>query len=222
MSNLQNSTSFVESELNVNSMWFGEAEATPLQMISSADVLAKGVEALAKALRISIVRPMQIPQIYKEQQDDFDTAFYDNKSMCEHLHVSERTLQRYRKAGKIKSFTIKGKVYYPKDFLVQPGEVAPSSSVPTAYCRTEQHKKVVPQARVRPRSKIIDLHRLNRLICRCRWDHRQYDSAEVIRIRKLHQAARWEKGKDLHLWPKKIKFVSLPFKKPKTLPKRNS
>lgn len=215
MSNLQNSTSFVESELNGNSMWF--EEATPQQTVSSADVLAKGVEALVKALRISMVSPMQIPPIYKEQQDDFDTAFYDNVSMCKHLHVSERTLQLYRKAGKIKSFIIKGKVYYPKNFLTHPGEVTHSPSVPTAYCRTDQHKKVVPQAQERPRSKIIDLHRLNRIICRCRWDHRRYDKTKVIQIRKLHQAARWEKGKDLHLWPKKIKFVSLPFKKPKKM-----
>jgi len=175
------------------------------------------LQAAINLITECLVETIKAPQIYSAHQDDLDATFYDNVSLCEHLHVTERTLQRYRKAGKIKSTVIKGKVYYPKNFLIPPGEIAGSPVTPTKYCSPGSHQKVLPQARIRPRSRIIDLHRLKEVMCRCKWKHRQYDSAEVLRIRKFHQAGRWEQHKDVQLWPKKIKLVSLPFKKPKKM-----
>lgn len=170
--------------------------------------LAEAIATITEAVK-GTVKPHFIP----ETAAHTDLLYYDTTSMMQHLLVSERTLHRYRKQGKIKFTVIGGKIYYPKDFLILPAENPDIIPTETAYCRPHFHQKVVLQSRERPRSKMIDLHRLHRLIGRCRGIHRKYSSTEVLRIRKLHQAARWEKGKDFHLWPKKIKFVSLPFRK---------
>lgn len=181
--------------------------------------LAKSDDLVAalNVISTSMAKTLQDVQLYQEPQDHFDAMFYDNFSMCKHLHVSERTLQRYRKSGKIKSTIIKGKVYYPKNFMVSTGEAVHSGHTTTNYCEPDPHKEVIPQAKTRPRSKIIDLHRLKEKISQCKWEHRRYDNQEVCRIRKLFQKARYAKCKNLHLWPKKIKLVSLPFKKPKKM-----
>ena len=175
------------------------------------------LEAALNFFSTSLAKTLQDFQIDQEPQDHFDAMFYDNFSMCKHLHVSERTLQRYRKSGKIKSTIIKGKVYYPKNFMVSPREADHSGHTSTKYCKLDPHKEVIPQARTRPRSKMIDLHRLKEKIAQCKWEHRRYDSQEVCRIRKLFHKARCAKCKNLRLWPKKIKLVSLPFKKPKKM-----
>lgn len=183
------------------------------------EFLAKSgdLQAAINLITECLVETIKAPQIYSAHQDDLDATFYDNVSMCEHLHVTERTLQRYRKAGKIRSTVIKGKVYYPKNFIVCPGDADHFGHTSIKYCEPDPHKEVIPQARTRPRSKIIDLHRLKEKIAQCKWEHRQYNSQEVCRIRKLFQKARCAKGQNLQLWPKKIKLVSLPFKKPKKM-----
>lgn len=175
------------------------------------------LEATLYLISTNMAKTIQDVQIDQEPQNHFDAMFYDNFSMCKQLHVSERTLQRYRKSGKIRSTIIKGKVYYPKNFMISPAEADHSSHPSTKYCEPDHHKEVIPKARTRPRSKIIDLHRLKEKIAQCRWEHRRYYSQEVIRIRKLFHKMRCEKGKNLHLWPKKIKLVSLPFKKPQKM-----
>ena len=77
--------------------------------------LQKALEMLAE-----VVSPLKKEETVLERPSDGDLLYYDNVSMMEKLKVSERTLQRYRKNGKIRHTTFGGKIYYPKNFMVLP------------------------------------------------------------------------------------------------------
>ena len=95
--------------------------------------LQKALEMLAE-----VVSPLKKEETVLERPSDGDLLYYDNVSMMEKLKVSERTLQRYRKNGKIRHTTFGGKIYYPKNFMVLP---VPEPEVPEGekkqYCPTQ-------------------------------------------------------------------------------------
>lgn len=172
--------------------------------LTSGQELQKALEVLAE-----VVNPLKKAESLLDRPSDEDLLFYDNVSMMEKLKVSERTLQRYRKQGKIRSTTFGGKVYYPKNFMVLPAQ---EPEVPEG-----EKDNVVPLNEFikryntpRPRSRIIDVDRLvKRLTYFPRGDNKHSPKElkkyiQHLKVkRKLHHAA-------LQLWPKKIKLVGLP------------
>ena len=45
-------------------------------------------------------------------QDDLDTMWVDSNTVCEYLHISDRTLQRLRSQRMIAYSSLGGKIYY--------------------------------------------------------------------------------------------------------------
>jgi hypothetical protein len=139
--------------------------------------------------------------------------YYNNVSMMEKLKVSERTLQRYRKNGKIRHTTFGGKIYYPKNFMVLP---VPEPEVPEG-----EKNNIVPLNEFtkryntpRPRSKIIDVDRLaKRLTYFPRSENKDFKKfVKHLKVKRKKNHA------SLNLWPKKIKLIGLPIVTRKTIP----
>ena len=74
----------------------------------NGQLLQKALEMLAE-----VVSPLKKEETVLERPSDGDLLYYDNASMMEKLKVSERTLQRYRKNGKIRHTTFGGKNWVP-------------------------------------------------------------------------------------------------------------
>lgn len=170
--------------------------------------LQKALEMLAE-----VVSPLKKEETILERLSDGDLLYYDNVSMMEKLKVSERTLQRYRKNGKIRHTTFGGKIYYPKNFMVLP---VPEPEVPEG-----EKNNIVPLNEFtkryntpRPRSKIIDVDRLaKRLTYFPRSENKDFK-----KFMKHLKVKRKKNHASLNLWPKKIKLIGLPIVKRKTIP----
>lgn len=176
-------------------------------LINSGE-LSKALEALTQVLSPT----------GKELNEDgtvphTDLLYYDNYSMMRQLKVSERTLQRYRKEGKIRSTIIGGKVYYPKNFLVLLEAEVENPSPTTLYCRLQRHEKAVPRSRERPRSIVIDMARVYGSICRSRRTCKVYSKEQMAEIMITHRKSRRIAWQGLALWPKKIRLSPLPFRR---------
>lgn len=170
--------------------------------------LQKALEMLAE-----VVSPLKKEETILERLSDGDLLYYDNVSMMEKLKVSERTLQRYRKNGKIRHTTFGGKIYYPKNFMVLP---VPEPEVPEG-----EKNNIVPLNEFtkryntpRPRSKIIDVDRLaKRLTYFPRSENKDFKKfVKHLKVKRKKNHA------SLNLWPKKIKLIGLPIVKRKTIP----
>lgn len=168
-----------------------------------------------KALEIiaEVVSPLKKEETVLERLSDGDLLYYDNVSMMEKLKVSERTLQRYRKNGKIRHTTFGGKIYYPKNFMVLP---VPEPEVPEG-----EKNNIVPLNEFtkryntpRPRSKIIDVDRLaKRLTYFPRSENKDFKKfVKHLKVKRKKNHA------SLNLWPKKIKLIGLPIVMCKTIP----
>ncbi len=170
--------------------------------------LQKALEMLAE-----VVSPLKKEETILERLSDGDLLYYDNVSMMEKLKVSERTLQRYRKNGKIRHTTFGGKIYYPKNFMVLP---VPEPEVPEG-----EKNNIVPLNEFtkryntpRPRSKIIDVDRLaKRLTYFPRSENKDFK-----KFMKHLKVKRKKNHASLNLWPKKIKLIGLPIVTRKTIP----
>ncbi len=84
------------------------------QLQKALEMLAEVVSPLKKEETV-LERPsdaLKKEETILEMLSDGDLLYYDNASMMEKLKVSERTLQRYRKNGKIRHTTFGGKIYY--------------------------------------------------------------------------------------------------------------
>lgn len=168
----------------------------------------KALEMLAE-----VVSPLKKEETILERLSDGDLLYYDNVSMMEKLKVSERTLQRYRKNGKIRHTTFGGKIYYPKNFMVLP---VPEPEVPEG-----EKNNIVPLNEFtkryntpRPRSKIIDVDRLaKRLTYFPRSENKDFK-----KFMKHLKVKRKKNHASLNLWPKKIKLIGLPIVTRKTIP----
>ncbi len=170
--------------------------------------LQKALEMLAE-----VVSPLKKEETILERLSDGDLLYYDNVSMMEKLKVSERTLQRYRKNGKIRHTTFGGKIYYPKNFMVLP---VPEPEVPEG-----EKNNIVPLNEFtkryntpRPRSKIIDVDRLaKRLTYFPRSENKDFKKfVKHLKVKRKKNHA------SLNLWPKKIKLIGLPIVTRKTIP----
>lgn len=153
----------------------------------------------------------------EEPRNDEDILFYDNTTMMQKLMVSERTLQRYRKNGRIRSTIFGGKVYYPKNFMIR--------SVDEPEVTESEKDKITPINEFikryntpRPRSRIIDVDRLAKRLTYFPRGENKHSPKELKKYiqhlkvkRKLHHAT-------LQLWPKKIKLVGLPNIKSNIIP----
>lgn len=178
----------------------------------SGQELEKALELVSK-----VMNPLKKAESVLDRPSDEDLLFYDNVSMMDKLKVSERTLQRYRKQGKIRSTTFGGKVYYPKNFMVLP---AHEPEVPE-----DEKENIIPLNEFikryntpRPRSRIIDVDRLaKRLTYFPRGENKH--SPKELKKYILHLKVKRKKNHGhLKLWPKKIKLVGLPYIKSNSIP----
>lgn len=166
---------------------------------------------------LELVSKVMNPLKKAETASDDDWVYYDNVSLTKKLKVSERTLQRYRKNGKIRFTTFGGKIYYPKNFMVLP---AHEPEVPEG-----EKDNIIPLNEFikryntpRPRSRIIDVDRLvKRLTYFPRGDNKH--SPKELKKYILHlKVKRKLNHATLQLWPKKIKLVGLPHIKSNSIP----
>lgn len=137
--------------------------------------------------------------------------------MMEKLKVSERTLQRYRKQGKIRSTTFGGKVYYPKNFMIRPVDEpeVPEGEKDNAIPLNEFIKRYNTP---RPRSKIIDVDRLAKRLAYFPKSENTQKTKDLKKLIKHLQAKRKQNHAGLKLWPKKIKLLGLPIIKNNIVP----
>lgn len=138
-----------------------------------------------------------------------DLFCYDNASMMKKLKVSERTLQRYRKQGRIRSITFGGTVYYPKNFIITP--------IREAETQPDEKDNVMPlnefikrYNKPKPRSKIIDVDRLAKRLTYFPRAEKTYNQDDVAKLLQRTQIKRKKNHAYLKLWPKKIKLINLP------------
>lgn len=163
------------------------------------------VTAAVSAPRNERISPETVPHA--------DLLYYDNFSLKQKLHVSERTLQRYRKEGKIRSTVIGGKVYYPKNFLVLSGEEADPLPPAPDPPKLDWRHKIQRGAPLKPRSRVIDLVRVIWYAMTMVSYQRRYRGD---RLKLLHAKVRKERrirGCCIPLWPKKIRLTYIPIKR---------
>lgn len=153
----------------------------------------------------------------EEPRNDEDILFYDNTTMMQKLMVSERTLQRYRKNGRIRSTIFGGKVYYPKNFMIR--------SVDEPEVPEGEKDNIVPLNEFikryntpRPRSRIIDVDRLAKRLTYFPRGENKHSPKDLKKIISSIQAKRKQNHACLKLWPKKIKLIGLPIVKSNTAP----
>lgn len=66
-------------------------------------ILNSFIKEKGKALLLALLK--------ETQPKDFLTT----KEMCNYLHISKSTLERWRKKGVIKSYGVEGRVYFSRD-----------------------------------------------------------------------------------------------------------
>ena len=175
---------------------------------------------LGKALEVvtAAVSSHRNEHIAHETVPHADLLYYDNHSLSRELKVSERTLQRYRKEGKIRSTVIGGKVYYPKNFLILPGEeperAAPVRLLPKP-AQPDWRQKIQAGPPLKPKSRIIDLVRVTWYAMKMISYKRRY-RGDTLQV--LHERVRLERrirGCSIQLWPKKIRLTYIPIRRPR-------
>ena len=144
-----------------------------------------------------------------------DLLYYDTQAMMKQLQVTERTLQRYRKEGKIRFTVVGGRVYYPKNFLIRPGEdpdpIPATPEPPTMSLR----QKIQAGPPLKPKSRIIDLVRVTWYAMKMISYKRRYRGDS---LQTLHERVRLERrirGCSIQLWPKKIRLTYIPIRRPR-------
>lgn len=172
------------------------------------------LEELKKALELiaEIVSPLKKEGLTLDGPSDEDLVFYDNASMMDKLKVSERTLQRYRKQGKLRHMTFGGKIFYPKNFIMR--------SIDEPEVPEGEKDNIIPLNEFirryntpRPRSKIIDVDRLAKRLTYFPRSEKTYTQKDMARLLQRTQIKRKKNHGHLKLWPKKIKLIGLPIKK---------
>lgn len=175
---------------------------------------------LGKALKVvsAVVSTPRNERISPETVPHADLLYYDNHSLSRELKVTERTLQRYRKVGKIRSTVIGGKVYYPKNFLILPGEephlLPPVPLLPKPPQPDWRHK-IQKGPPLKPKSRVIDLVRVTWYAMKLISYKRRYSGD---RLKVLHERVRMERrirDCSIQLWPKKIRLTYIPIKRPR-------
>ena len=146
-----------------------------------------------------------------------DLLYYDNVSMMDKLKVSERTLQRYRKQGKIRSTTFGGKVYYPKNFMILPLQEpeVPEGEKDNIIPLNEHIRRCTTP---RPRSRIIDVDRLAKRLTYFPRSEKAYNTKALKKFINHQKVKRKQNHATLQLWPKKIKLIGLPMIKSNIIP----
>lgn len=165
------------------------------------------VQELEKALEL--VSKIMNPLKKVETASDDDWVYYDNVSLTKKLKVSERTLQRYRKNGKIRFTTFGGKIYYPKNFMIRSvdePEVTESEKDKTTPINEFIKRYNTP----RPRSRIIDVDRLAKRLTYFPRGENKHSPKELKKYIQHLKVKRKLNHATLQLWPKKIKLVGLP------------
>ena len=169
------------------------------------------LEELKKALELiaEIVSPLKKEGLTLDGPSDEDLVFYDNASMMDKLKVSERTLQRYRKQGKLRHMTFGGKIFYPKNFIMR--------SIDEPEVPEGEKDNIIPLNEFirryntpRPRSKIIDVDRLAKRLTYFPWGENKHSPKELKKYIQHLKVKRKLNHATLQLWPKKIKLVGLP------------
>lgn len=166
---------------------------------------------------LELVSKVMNPLKKVETASDDDWVYYDNVSLTKKLKVSERTLQRYRKNGKIRFTTFGGKIYYPKNFMVLPAdkpEVTESEKDKTTPINEFIKRYNTP----RPRSRIIDVDRLAKRLAYFPKSENTQKTKDLKKLIKHLQAKRKQNHAGLKLWPKKIKLLGLPIIKNNIVP----
>lgn len=172
------------------------------------------LEELKKALELiaTIISPLKKEGLTLDGPSDEDLVFYDNASMMDKLKVSERTLQRYRKQGKLRHMTFGGKIFYPKNFIMR--------SIDEPEVPEGEKDNIIPLNEFirryntpRPRSKIIDVDRLAKRLTYFPRSEKTYTQKDMARLLQRTQIKRKKNHSHLKLWPKKIKLIGLPIKK---------
>lgn len=178
-----------------------------MKFILATEELQKTLDALSLAVSSS-----KTEKSFEKLTSDQDLPYYDNVSMMKVLNVTVRTLQRYRKNGKIRSMSFGGKIYYPKNFMVVPieePEAAPDEKnniIPlNEYIRRYNTPKT--------RSKILDVDRLAKRLTYFPRAEKTYNPNNIATLLQRTQIKRKKNHGHLKLWPKKIKLVGLPNKK---------
>ena len=158
---------------------------------------------------LELVSKVMNPLKKAETASDDDWVYYDNVSLTKKLKVSERTLQRYRKNGKIRFTTFGGKIYYPKNFMIR--------SVDEPEVPEGEKDNIVPLNEFikrcntpRPRSRIIDVDRLAKRLTYFPRGENKHSPKELKKYIQHLKVKRKLNHATLQLWPKKIKMVGLP------------
>ena len=175
-------------------------------------------ESIQKALDVIVttVSSKKSGNNLADHLSDEDLLFYDNVSMMEKLKVTERTLQRYRKNGKIRFIRFGGKIYYPKNFMVLPlhePEVSEDEKAPIIPLNEYIKKYNTP----RPRSRIIDVDRLAKRLTYFPRSENKNTVKDFKKLVKYMKIKRKKNHASLQLWPKKIKLIGLPIVTSKTI-----
>ena len=178
-----------------------------MKFILATEELQNALDAVSLAVSSS-----KTEKSFEKLTSDQDLPYYDNVSIMKILNVTVRTLQRYRKNGKIRSITFGGKIYYPKNFMVLP---AHEPEVPEG-----EKDNIIPLNEFikryntpRPRSRIIDVDRLAKRLTYFPSSEKTYTQKDMARLLQRTQIKRKKNHGHLKLWPKKIKLIGLPIKK---------
>ena len=176
-------------------------------------------ESIQKALDVIVttVSSKKSGNNLADHLSDGDLLYYDNVSMMDKLKVSERTLQRYRKQGKIRSTTFGGKVYYPKNFMILPLQEpeVPEGEKDNIIPLNEHIRRCTMP---RPRSRIIDVDRLAKRLTYFPRGENKHSPKELKKYIQHLKVKRKLNHATLQLWPKKIKLVGLPNIKSNSIP----
>lgn len=175
--------------------------------------LQKAIENLADITSYSFSKKNPMEELFSHS----DLLYYDNVSMMDKLKVSERTLQRYRKQGKIRSTTFGGKVYYPKNFMILPIQEpeVPEGEKDNIIPLNEHIRRCTTP---RPRSRIIDVDRLAKRLTYFPRSEKAYSLKALKKFINHLKVKRKQNHATLQLWPKKIKLIGLPMIKSNIIP----
>ena len=175
-----------------------------MKFILATEELQNALDAVSLAVISS-----KTEKSFEKLTSDQDLPYYDNVSIMKILNVTVRTLQRYRKNGKIRSITFGGKIYYPKNFMVVPIEEPEAAS--------DEKNNIIPLNEYirkyntpKTRSKILDVVRLVKRLTYFPRTEKNYNSNDIATLLQRTQVKRKKKHAHLKLWPKKIKLINQP------------
>lgn len=140
-----------------------------------------------------------------------DMMYYDNSSLQRKLNITERTLHRYRKNGLVKWIKFKGKIYYPKNYLVtQPIVQEPIDKDTIPINELIRRMKIQ-----KPKSKIINIGRITHHAVKLAREHcpKQVDFREKAAFWLQMRHNRLKGRKVYYYYPLQIRFDQLPIKK---------